>query len=188
MLERAWRFKSSPGHQNKKLSNPHFANAGFALRKPRGLFQLRALFLQHQALAFVGSQPCCSKPQLTLSWAPKKKLSNPHFANAGFALRKPRGLFQLRARSACVRWLAAMLLETPTLPLLGTKLKIYRAHTLPMRVSRFENQEDYSSCAPSFFNIRRLRSLARSHAARSPDSPFPGHQSPKTPQNGAFTV
>ena len=92
---------------------------------------------------------------------------------------KRRGLSQLRARSACVRWLAAMLLETPTHPLLGTKIKNYRTHTLPMRVSRFENQEDYSSCAPSFFNIRRLRSLARSHAARNPNSPAPRHQNKK---------
>ena len=42
MLARAWRFKSSPGHQSKNLSNPHFANANFAPRKPIGLFQLRA--------------------------------------------------------------------------------------------------------------------------------------------------
>ena len=33
-------------------------------------------------------------------------------------------------------------------PLLGTKLKIFRTHTLPMRVSRLENQEDCSSFAP----------------------------------------
>ena len=37
-----------------------------------------------------------------------------------------RGLFQLRARGACVIRLAAVRLETPNHPLLGTTILIYR--------------------------------------------------------------
>ena len=60
-----------------------------------------------------------------------------------------RGLFQLRAGGACVIRLAAVQLEIPDHPLLGTIFLIYRTTNAEAMASSFERQEDYSSCAPA---------------------------------------